>query len=144
MTSEENREKKSVPAGTKRLMVLAIDDDPVTLETINECLGHACIVLLAPDAQEGIELALHHKPDVVLLDIMMPVMDGISALMLLKSDENTDKIPVIMVSALRKKSKIVEAFNEGAADYVVKPFTADSLIRKICKVLGPAADGLKV
>lgn len=103
--------------------VLVVDDIPdnVTLLLFNlEDDGHE--VITANDGQTCIEQARQHQPDIILLDMMMPIMDGPTALALLKSDPELKHIPVIMVSANDADDDMVETFEVGAHDYVTKPF----------------------
>ena len=118
-----------------RQIVLTVDDDPVMRQAIYECLSTEYNVLVASDGHEGIELAEAQHPDLILLDIMMPGFDGFSTLMLLKENELTKDIPIIMLTAVGKKEKILSAFRDGAADYLLKPFKPDALLAKIKSVL---------
>lgn len=114
-----------------RKVILAVDDDPVVLEAVNISLGDKYNVLVASDGHEGIQLAEAQIPDLIILDIMMPGFDGFSTLMLIKESEVTKDIPVIMLTAVGKKEKILAAFRDGATDYILKPFKADILIEKV-------------
>ena len=119
-----------------RKTILAVDDDPVVLEAINSSLGAHYNILIAQDGHEGIMLAAEQSPDIIFLDIMMPGFDGFSTLMLLKDNDITLDIPVVMLTAVGKKDKIINAFRDGASDYILKPFKKDILIQKIKKILG--------
>lgn len=119
-----------------RKTILAVDDDPVVLEAINSSLGGSYNILISQDGHEGIMLAAEQKPDIILLDIMMPGFDGFSTLMLLKDNDITRDIPIIMLTAVGKKDKIITAFRDGASDYILKPFKKDLLIQKIKKLTG--------
>lgn len=118
-----------------RKTILAVDDDPVVLEAVNEVFKSEYNILLAKDGHEAIEVAGDHEIDVILLDIMMPGFDGFSTLMLLKESERTRDIPVIMLTAVGKKEKIIAAFRDGAAGYVLKPFKEETLRNKIDSVV---------
>jgi CheY-like chemotaxis protein len=118
-----------------RKTILTVDDDPVVLEAINEVFKDEYNILMAHDGHEAIEMANQHDVDMILLDIMMPGFDGFSTLMLLKENPNTNNIPVVMVTAVGKKEKIISAFRDGAASYILKPFKADALRSKIESVL---------
>lgn len=118
-----------------RKTILAVDDDPVVLEAVNEVFKSEYNILLAKDGHEAIEVAGDHDIDVILLDIMMPGFDGFSTLMLLKESERTRDIPVIMLTAVGKKEKIIAAFRDGAAGYVLKPFKEETLRNKIDSVV---------
>lgn len=114
-----------------RKTVLAIDDDPVVLEAINATLGKEYNILLCRDGHEGFEMANNHDVHLILLDIMMPGFDGFSTLLLLKDTEKTKGIPVVMLTSVGKREKVVEAFRDGAAEYILKPFRPEVLKRKI-------------
>lgn len=118
-----------------RKTILAVDDDPVVLEAVNEVFRDEYNILLAKDGHEAIEVAERHEVDIILLDIMMPGFDGFSTLLLLKENERTMNIPVIMLTAVGKKEKIIAAFRDGAAGYVLKPFNEDTLRSKIDSVV---------
>ena len=118
-----------------RKTVLAVDDDPVVLEAINSALGGKYNILVAQDGHEGIMLAAEQSPDIIFLDIMMPGFDGFSTLMLLKDNDVTKDIPVVMLTAVGKKDKIITAFRDGASDYILKPFKKDILLQKIQKLV---------
>ncbi|MFA6451328.1 MAG: response regulator [bacterium] len=115
--------------------ILAVDDNKVVLAAVHQTLSSKYNLLMANDGHEAIELANEHKVDLVLLDIMMPGFDGFSTLTLLKESAETKHIPVIMLTAVGKKEKVIEAFREGAAGYILKPFKADALLSKIESVL---------
>lgn len=119
-----------------RKRVLLVDDDPVVREAINEGLSDEFIVFLSEDGHEAMDQAVSHNVDVILLDIMMPGFDGLATLLLLKNTEETKDIPVIMLTAVGKKDKVLEAKREGAVAYILKPFTTETLKKQIRKALG--------
>ncbi len=119
----------------KKTTILAVDDDKVVLSAIHEVFSVEYNLLFASDGHEAIDLAQAHQIDLILLDIMMPGFDGFSTLMLLKENPGTKDIPVIMLTAVGKKEKVVAAFKDGAAGYVLKPFKEDTLRNKIESVL---------
>ena len=94
------------------------------------------LTLAAGTAQAGIDLALLQKPDLILLDIMLPEIDGIDALKLLKDHSKTENIPVIMLSALSSDQTISECKECGSHDYIIKPFHPDTLHKKIVAAIG--------
>lgn len=116
----------------EKLTILAVDDEPFNLELIEFAFyGQSHIVIhKATNGQEGIESAKHYDPDVVLLDLRMPVMDGFTALQIFKNDPELSKIPVIVVTAnIEEKLK---ALKLGANDFLGKPFDVEEL-RLRCK-----------
>jgi len=84
-------------------------------------------VNLAEDGRKGIELARELKPDVILLDWMLPEMDGLEVLSELKADRETENIPVFMLTAKAMKQDLVKALQQGADDYIAKPFNPAEL-----------------
>ena len=96
-------------------------------------LGHA--ILLATDGVQALELIDSDRPDLVLLDVMMPVMGGIQVLRKLKEDEGTSDIPVIILSAKGQEKDIVTGLEHGAFDYITKPFSFPELIARIDRAL---------
>ncbi len=88
-------------------------------------------VVKATDGIEGLRMVYDFHPDVVLLDIMMPTIDGHSVLLCIKKDDKIKNIPVIMMTAKRERADVVRAAAAGAADYIVKPIDFRQLIKKI-------------
>jgi len=117
----------------KRPSILIIDDDRVTLNLINDVFKDEFDVMTADGGRKGIELAREWKPSIILLDIIMPDMDGFSTLMNLKEFPETADIPVVMLSVVRDKQKVFQAIQYGAKDFMIKPFTSETLIQKIRK-----------
>ncbi|BET65380.1 hybrid sensor histidine kinase/response regulator [Opitutales bacterium ASA1] len=113
-------------------VVLAIDDTPGNLRVLLECLGGAGHeVLVATDGESGIATARYSKPDLILLDVMMPGMNGHVACTKLKEDPATAHIPVIFMTALSETDEKVRAFALGAVDYVTKPFEEAELLARV-------------
>ena len=93
-------------------------------------------VVTAADGDEVLDVALSEKPDLILMDVMMPGLDGISAGRRLKANPDTRKIPIIMVTAKGEREDMMKAIQEAeAAEYIVKPFIVDQLLEKIDYVL---------
>jgi CheY-like chemotaxis protein/class 3 adenylate cyclase len=103
--------------------ILIIDDDPFNVDFLEQelaDLGYA--TASAQNGAQGLEMVIQEKPDLVLLDIMMPVMDGFSVLSRLKSDPQTRGIPVVIISALGDMHSITKGIEMGAEDFLPKPF----------------------
>ncbi len=116
--------------------ILIVDDDPRNLKLLDfrlKSVGHETI--FAMDGGEALELATREKPDLVLLDIMMPVMDGFQVLRKLKSQEETKNIPVIMLTSKMQEKDIVFGIEAGATDYVTKPFSFAELKARVNRAL---------
>jgi len=93
-------------------------------------------VIWEKDGGAALESIKENTPDLVLLDIMMPVMDGYQVLKKIKEDENLKNIPVIMLTAKGQERDIVKGIEMGSEDYIVKPFRPAELVARIKKVLG--------
>ena len=117
--------------------ILLIDDDKDLCEMTKKVLevygGYK--VVTAPDGKEGIKAAHMAKPDLILLDINMPQMNGMEVLKLLKESAETIKIPVVMLTAYNEDILKVEASQHYNEDYIVKPVKTEDLVDRIEKVL---------
>ena len=117
--------------------VLIIDDEKDFSYFVKKDLEMtgAYIVLTAANGKDGIDMALRHRPDVIILDVIMPQMGGFEALSVLKANKRTTDIPVIMLTAIdndEAKEKALGLYNE---DYIVKPVSVSELKTRIDKVL---------
>ncbi len=123
-------------ASVKAKLILVADDEPdiVTIvEMILKSQGYD--VLKAANGLEALELAEMHNPDLILLDIMMPDMDGWEVLRLLHVDPSTAEIPVAMISAKTGSRAKIASMQEGAVDYITKPFDSLELLTKVKEIL---------
>ncbi len=121
--------------------VLIADDDAFLRELLTHKLSAAgYVAIAAEDGGEALELCRQHRPDLVVLDGMMPIADGFEVLRRLKADPATAGMPVIMLTALRREDDIVGALKLGAADYLVKPFIPDELVARIGRLLPTGND----
>ena len=112
--------------------VLVADDDPDILDllTLNlECHGYQ--VHAAPDGEVAHRMAMELTPDLIVLDVMMPKMDGLEVLAALKAHPNTRDIPVVMLTAKASDSDVWQGWQAGADYYITKPFDLDELMRFI-------------
>ena len=117
--------------------ILVIDDEPDLVKAIKIRLNQFGFeVIVAYNGGEGAKKAKEEKPDLILVDILMPEMDGFQTLGKLKQDSSTKSIPVIMLTAKSQLDDVIEATNLGAVDYVVKPFDYRILVEKIKKSIG--------
>lgn len=116
--------------------ILIADDDPLLRALLQHKLAaDDHLVLSAEHGGEVAGLVRDHAPDLIVLDAMMPVMDGFEVLRRLKADKDTRDIPVIMLTALKREQDIVGGLQLGAADYLAKPFIPDELVQRIRRVL---------
>ncbi len=115
-------------------LVLVIDDDPAMHSLVPAILRPPTYsIVAARTALHGLELAQSGNPDVILLDLNMPEMNGFTALHKLHADERTADIPVLVMTAVREKEAIVRAMRLGARGYIAKPFTKDTLLQKVAE-----------
>lgn len=117
--------------------ILMVDDNPDILELMAaRLISEGYEVITATSGEEAVRKATSERPDLALLDIAMPVLDGFILGRLLRLDYVTQDIPVIMVTARNSQKDILRALSEiQAADYIVKPFKPEELLAKIKKVL---------
>lgn len=116
--------------------ILIIDDEKefVMMLTMRlKAMGYE--ILEAQDGEVGLKVAEEKSPDLILLDIMMPVMDGYETLKQLKQNSKTKSIPVLMLTAVGKPDAVSKSLELGALDYIAKPFEPKTLLEKIRKAL---------
>jgi len=105
----------------RRQTVLIVDDTPANIEILSEVLDNAYEVLFATNGQDALNIAFDQNPDLILLDVMMPEMDGYEVCTRLKQDPRTRGIPVIFVTALDQEGDETKGLQLGAIDYFTKP-----------------------
>jgi two-component system alkaline phosphatase synthesis response regulator PhoP len=116
--------------------ILAVDDDPSIIKLLEIKLKRSGYeVISAVNGQEGYDRAVEERPDLVLLDIMMPKMDGYEVCALLKQTLGAESPAIVMLSAKGQQSDMKKGFEVGADDYVVKPFDLKALVDRINAVL---------
>ena len=116
--------------------VLVVDDDPVILKLLQvnfEMEGFE--VLTAGDGAEGLRAAQEGRPDIIVTDLMMPVMDGLALLAALRAEDATRTTPVIVLSAKAQASDRRDGLEAGADDYVTKPFEPVDLVERVIALL---------
>jgi CheY-like chemotaxis protein len=121
--------------------ILVVDDEPHIIKLVTFTLERRDHdVISAPDAPSGIEAAREHRPDLILLDVMMPGMTGFEALEVLKSEDDTGTIPVVMLSAKSQEYEKEEGLAKGALRYVTKPFAPGDLTEVVSDILDAEDD----
>ena len=116
-------------------VVLVADDDPLMREILEHKLSRAGYrVALAEDGRSALDQARALRPAVLVLDAMMPVLDGFEVLRRLKGDDLTRDLIVVMLTALKRQDDIVSALQLGAADYLAKPFNPDELVARLARL----------
>jgi len=117
--------------------VLIVDDSPTEMQRLTEFLEkHGHQVSKAENGANGVALARQEKPDAVLMDVVMPVMNGFQATRQLSKDPETSAIPVIMVTTKDQETDRIWAPRQGARDFLTKPVGEEALIAKLKEVLG--------
>ncbi|HEU5123625.1 MAG TPA: response regulator [Verrucomicrobiae bacterium] len=116
--------------------ILSVDDS----RTIRIIVGRAfsqydCQMCEAGNGEEGLAVAAREKPDLILLDVTMPVMDGVTMLTKLKEDPELKSIPVIMLTAESGRENVLHIAKLGVRDYLVKPFKENQLIEKVERIV---------
>ena len=115
--------------------ILVCDDDELLVELLTYRLeGKGYDVATARDGAVAVSLAKQHLPDAIVLDMMMPVMDGQQVLRRLRETPETAHIPIVMLTARKQQHDIVGAFELGASDYLVKPFIPEELMTRLARL----------
>lgn len=121
----------------KKIKILLVEDDPFLLSMYSTKFELENFeVITAEDGDKGLKLATREIPDVILLDILLPKMDGFEVLKELKNNQKTSPIPVILLTNLSQKNELEQGLNLGAEDYLIKAhFMPTEVVDKIKKVL---------
>jgi DNA-binding response OmpR family regulator len=121
----------------KKTKVLIVEDEEILLTALSEELKQEGFdVVGAKDGVEGVEKTISERPDLVLLDLVMPKLDGIGALKQMKENDQTKDIPVVILTNLSDYDKVSDALSLGAMDYLVKAnYRLEELVNKIKTVL---------
>ena len=130
--------------GAKRMKkVLVVDDQPQIVRLIQLHLDREGFqVLTAADGEEALERVQVERPDLVILDVIMPKMDGFEVLRTIKATPDLQQTPVIMLTVKTQSADIVEGLREGAELYLPKPFHPRELVALVKRVLEPEASSL--
>ncbi len=114
-----------------RKTILIVDDEPNNLNVLKQILGSEYNLMFANNGQKALEIVYKHKPNLILLDIMMPNLDGYHVCEVLQSSEETQSIPVIFVTAMGDIEDEARGFDVGAVDYIMKPISAPIVQRRV-------------
>lgn len=115
-----------------KLKILLVDDEPDILDFLELILDEqGYSIVKASSGKEALAAAQMHRPDLILLDVMMPEMDGWEVLKLLKADEEIAHVPVAMLTARTEMKDKIQGLQEGAIDYICKPFATKELLEKL-------------
>ena len=120
-----------------RKRILLVDDAKTSLMMEQMILSRGTYdFLTAQDGVEAVEVAVRERPDLILMDILMPKMDGLEACRQLKERDETKEIPIIMVTTRGEAESVEKGFKSGCCDYVAKPINSNELLSKVRKHLG--------
>lgn len=126
--------------GTDDKTVLVVEDDRANLMLMGDMLlAHGYRVLQANHARAGLDLARQHRPDLILMDIRLPEVSGLSLTRTLKADKGLSKIPVVAVTAYAMSGDRDRALTSGCQAYLAKPFSCDDLMGAVHAAIGPGA-----
>ena len=116
--------------------ILSVDDSRTIRLIVGRALrSYDCVLCEAANGEEGLAAAAREKPNLILLDVTMPVMDGVTMLTKLKEDPTLKGIPVIMLTAESGRENVLHIAKLGVRDYLVKPFKENELIEKAGKIV---------
>ena len=118
--------------GKRKPVVLIVDDVPKNIQVLGAILSKfECELAVAMNGQQALDTVHKIKPDLILLDVMMPVMDGHEVCRKLKESEQTKDIPIIFITAKSETEDIIKGFELGAVDYITKPFIGSELLARV-------------
>ena len=133
MTGQYESKDKLIGLGKR---VLIIDDDPHIVDSVSQYLElEGYVAFSALSGPEGLEIALQEQPNIIVLDIMMPEMDGFQVMERLKGSEKLRQIPVIMLTAKGSDNDVMLGWRSGVANYITKPFDLEELVHAMQLVL---------
>ena len=122
-------------AGYGRKRILAVDDAAFTLSRITDALGKHYEMVTVNSGTRALKYLDKNKPDLILLDIRMPVKDGFEILREIRSMEDRADIPIIMLTAMEDKQSVMRGIELGICDYVLKPFVPEDLLERVQRIL---------
>lgn len=111
--------------------ILIVDDIPISIKVLGELLKENYEILVATSGRKAIEIALENQPDLILMDVVMPDMDGLETCRRLKENTQTADIPIIFLTAMSESADVIKGFEVGGQDYIVKPFNKTEVIVRV-------------
>jgi DNA-binding response OmpR family regulator len=118
--------------------ILVAEDDPITRRFVVSLLEERGYqVLVAEDGESAVATAMRSRPDLLVSDLVMPYRDGYEVLRAIRTDERLKDLPVLILSMRDREEDIVRGFEQGADEYVVKPFNAREFLSRVRKLLEP-------
>ena len=133
-------------SGYDRKRILAVDDAAFTLSRITDALGKHYEMITVNSGARALKYLDKNKPDLILLDIRMPIKDGFEILREIRNMEDRADIPIIMLTAMEDRKSVMKGIEMGIRDYVLKPFAPNDLLERVQRILKPgisdqASDG---
>jgi DNA-binding response OmpR family regulator len=126
----------SAPAQVRPLVLVAEDDEDILALVVFDLEDEGYEVVTTRNGEDAVALALERHPDLILLDVAMPGLDGYEVTRRLRADESTRGTPVVLLTARAQVKDVIEGFEAGANDYVTKPFRPDELRTRLHAALG--------
>ncbi|MEP0860031.1 MAG: response regulator [Ignavibacterium sp.] len=123
-------------SAAKKKIFYAEDSDSLIKLMTYKLQNEGYEIIVFNTGEEVFEKAITEKPDLIILDLMMPIKDGLTVLKEIKSNPKTDSIPVIMLTTNAEEETILKALEAGALEYITKPFSTAVLLAKIKKIIG--------
>jgi len=120
---------------TTKKKILIVDDEPIVIKLLSKLLGKRYVVIKAQNGQEAVTMAADQQPNLILMDLMMPKMDGYQSCHAIKTDPKTMMIPVVMLTAVNQALNVKLGEIMGADGYVTKPFNTKELLDTIGKFI---------
>jgi two-component system sensor histidine kinase/response regulator len=128
----QNMSEEIVEVKLNSKKILVVDDNPLNLKVLDEHFRtFGFQIFVSKSGASAIDICKSELPDIVLLDIMMPLMDGFQVIDELKKDATTSEIPIIFLTARTQTNDIIKGFNKGAVDYIMKPFNPEELTARV-------------
>ena len=127
------KEQETAPAERRRILI--VDDDPVVRRIVLELLNSRYTVISASTGVQLPELLKKHQPDLVILDVMLPWVNGFELCRILKSTTHGQNIPVLFLTGCKEKEDLLTGKEVGASSYLTKPFYAKDLYREVDRLL---------
>ena len=123
--------------GRGKKCVLAVDDAAIILSRITDALGEHYNVVTVNSGARALKYLEKNKPDLILMDIRMPLRDGFEILREIQTMEDRADIPVVMLTGMEDKKSVMEGIKLGVQDYILKPFDPDDLLERVQRILEP-------
>jgi DNA-binding response OmpR family regulator/anti-sigma regulatory factor (Ser/Thr protein kinase) len=133
--NKENADQGKKSAENEKPLLLIVEDNADMRHYISKILSQRYQVIQAIDGHDGLRMAFEHIPEIIISDVMMPGLSGIVLANTLKSDDRTNHIPVILLTALTSTGQKIEGLTSGADDYITKPFNEEILLVKVENLL---------